>query len=378
MNADFQQEQAGETQRRYVPLFPWLPPVKCFALCSLLALSGCKSIGPGRVPGDRFDYSAAISDSWKRQTLLNIVKLRYMDPPVFVDVGQIVASRTLSGSVSLSGTTLSPGNNNALNLGGAGTYTDQPTITYTPLTGNKYIKSLLTPLTPESVFYMIQAGWPADGVLFMAASVINGLKNQEASIKGSSPPSPDFLRALELLRKIQLSGGVAYRIQEDAQKQHPSLLTFPRQDISPETLADSAELRRLLRLNPDARDFTLVFGSTASTDKEVAVQTRSIIQLMGIMAAEVEVPAEDLAEHSAAPGWESMPGATDSKRLIRIHSSKTISPYAFVAVPYQDHWFWIDRRDLDSKRVFTFMMMMFSLADTGEGQAMPLITIPAH
>jgi len=348
------------------------------ALCALIAFTGCKSIGPGRVPGDRFDYSAAISDSWKRQTLLNIVKLRYLDPPIFVDVGQIVASRTLSSSVNL-GSTLHEGfDANSMNLGAAGTYTDQPTITYTPLTGNRYVKSLFMPLTPDSVFYMIQAGWPANAVLFVAASEINGLKNQDSSVHGVSPPDPEFLKVLALLRKIQLSGGVAFRIQEGAQKQQTAILTFHRPDISPETRADSAELRRLLRVDPKAAEFTLVFGPTAANEKEIAVQTRSIVQMMGNMAADVEVPPEDLAEHSATPGWESISGASGFKRLIEVHSSKNEPRQAFVAVTYQDHWFWIDRRDLNSKRAFAFMMMMFSLADSGEPQPMPLVTIPAH
>src|SRR3974377_2101660 len=156
----------------------------------LLATTGCHSIGPGAVPRARSDYSESISESWKRQTLLNIVKLRYLDPPIFVDVGQIVSGYqlqvggTVGGQISreraLQG--------NALNLGGAPTFIDRPTITYTPLTGNKFIKGLMTPLQPESVFFTIQSGWPADGVMFAAVAEINGLKNQSSSISCISPP----------------------------------------------------------------------------------------------------------------------------------------------------------------------------------------------
>src|SRR6516164_1714658 len=120
-----------------------------------LVLTGCSSIGPGSVARDRFDYSASLSDSWKRQTLLNIVKLRYLDPPIFVDVGQIVSGYSLSTTASALGTVNWPSAGQAggsVSLGAQGQYTDRPTITYTPLTGNKFIKGLMTPLTPDSVF----------------------------------------------------------------------------------------------------------------------------------------------------------------------------------------------------------------------------------
>lgn len=47
-------------------------------------------------------------------------------------------------------------------------------------------------------------------------------------------------------------------------------------------------------------------------------------------------------------------------RLIRIHSGKSVSPDAFVAVKYRDSWFWIDDNDLDSKQVFSLIMMLFT------------------
>ena len=65
-------------------------------------------------------------------------------------------------------------------------------------------------------------------------------------------------------------------------------------------------------------------------------------------------------------------------RLLRIHSSKSKPSDASVSVFYRGHWFWIDDRDLKSKRAFAFMLMLFTLADTGQKESLPLITIPAQ
>jgi len=215
-------------------------------------------------------------------------------------------------------------------------------------------------------------------VLLAAVSSINGLKNQVFTAQGTTPPDPDFLRALSLIRKIQLAGGVALRVQMDAQKQQTTILALRRPDIAPETRADSEELRRLLQLDPGATEFKLVFGATAANDKEIAVLTRSIIQLMQTMASWVDVPAKDLAENRATPGWESITDLPGALRLIQIHSGKNRPNNAFTTVSYRDKWFWIDDRDLKSKRVFSFMMLLFTLADTGEREPLPLITIPAQ
>jgi hypothetical protein len=347
---------------------------------SLLALTGCQSIGPGTVPRDRFDYSSSIGDSWKRQTLLNIVKLRYMDPPIFVDVGQIVAGYSLQTGVSAGGTLSSENavQGNFGTIGGSAIYTDRPTITYVPLTGNKFIRGLITPLPPESVFFVIQSGWPADGVLFASVASLNGLKNQENSIAGVTPPDPDFLRALQLLRQIQLSEAVSVRIKQDAQKQQTAIIALRSKNVSTETLEDIRELLRLLRLDPDAEELKLVFAGSAVSNQEIAVITRSMMQQMATMASQVEVPPEDVSQGRATPGWDAIATNTNAVRLIQIKCSKSKPADAFVTVDYRDHWFWIDDRDLKSKRVFSFMMMLFTLADTGEKENLPLVTIPAQ
>ena len=52
----------------------------CFALAMM---ASCTQIGPRSLPRDRFNYNTAIANSWKEQTLLNIVKIRYADMPLY-------------------------------------------------------------------------------------------------------------------------------------------------------------------------------------------------------------------------------------------------------------------------------------------------------
>ena len=60
-------------------------------------------MGPPTIARDRFDDVTAVSESWKRQMLLNLLKVRYADAPVFMDIASAINSYELAGDVSLSG-----------------------------------------------------------------------------------------------------------------------------------------------------------------------------------------------------------------------------------------------------------------------------------
>src|SRR5215469_18780874 len=107
-------------------------PLAFAAFALATCLTGClhPKLGPQSLPRDRAAYSLSLSDSWKEETLLNIVKVRYIDPPIFVDVGSIVASYSLSQNASVGG--MIDGSSNATLNGSVG-LSNTPTITYTPL-----------------------------------------------------------------------------------------------------------------------------------------------------------------------------------------------------------------------------------------------------
>src|SRR5262245_27643572 len=62
----------------------------------VLGQVGCQHIGPKTIVSDRVPYNEAISTSWKEQTLLNIVKMRYADTPFFIDVAAITSGYSKS------------------------------------------------------------------------------------------------------------------------------------------------------------------------------------------------------------------------------------------------------------------------------------------
>ena len=71
-------------------------------------------------------------------------------------------------------------------------------------------------------------------------------------------------------------------------------------------------------------------------------------------------------------------GDEQAKPLVRILPVRRQPPDAYAAVPYKGYWYWIDDTDAASKRTFTFLMILFSLAETGQSTAAPVVTVPSR
>src|ERR1035438_3201086 len=274
--------------------------------CVAALFTGCAHLGPRSIPMDRADYSTAIADSWKQQTLLNIVKLRYMDLPVFVDVASIVAGYSMETSGSVGGQISSAGaiQGNSLLLGGASKFTDRPTITYVPLTGQKFLHGLLTPIEPKNIFFMLQSGYAADFILALTVESLNGVRNRSTGAGAMREADPEFIRALELLREVQVAGAVGMRVEEDKVKGSTAVLFFRRDDVSADIVEKTAEIRRLLKLAPDQQRFVLAYSPVRGGENELAVNSRSMVQIMGAFSTYLDVPEAHLKDHSAVPAFE--------------------------------------------------------------------------
>ena len=348
-----------------------------------LGMAGCASIGPSTVTRDRFDYTGAVAESWKSQMLLNLVKLRYGDTPVFLDVGQIVSGYTVQSTFSAGGSIFStsgvvPGvPNSSVTLGAQGQYTDRPTITYTPLAGERFARSLMTPVPPAALLSLIQAGNPVDLVLRLAVHVVNGIHNRYGGDERARAADPEFYWLLEGLRRIQLSGAIGMRVRR-VDREEAVVLTF-RHKVGPSIEADMRAVRELLGLDPGGAEFQVVYGSIAANNRQIAILSRSILEILVDLSSFIAVPEAHVADRRVAPTAEPEVGPSGPIRpLIRIGSSPERPADAFLAVPYRGYWFSIDDRDMVSKRLFSFLMFVFTLVETGVKDSAPVLTIPTQ
>jgi hypothetical protein len=337
-------------------------------------------MGPETVPRDRFDYNTAIADSWKEQTLLNIVKLRYADMPLFVEVASVVSGYTLEGSVNLGGTVSSQNavQGDFLSLGGAGKYTDRPTITYAPITGEKFNKSFMTPLPPKSILFLLQSGWSADIIFPFVVDSINGLRSRVAAGANQRPGDPEYYRLVSLIRKLQNSGAISMRIIDKKGQNQMTVLFFHSRNITPENEAVSREIKQILGLAQEQQEITVTYGHLPRNNQEIAMLTRSTLQVMVNLATHIDVPAEHVADGRTLPSLVA-PEDNELKigQFIQVKNGRDKPDNSLTAIKYEDHWFWIDKRDFRSKRTFAFLMILFSLMETGGKGGLPLVTIPA-
>jgi hypothetical protein len=345
-------------------------------------LAGCAGIGARTVARDRLDYVSAISESWKRQTLLNLLKTRYQDAPIFLDVASVIGQYALEQEVGLgvSGEIYNKGEPSFFGpeITARGRYTDRPTVTYNPLMGKNFAQSLLTPIPVGAILLLVQSGYPIDQVLRVCIQAINGLKNRLGTRVGGRKADPEFYETLTLLREIQMMDGMGMRRRDIDNKE--IIVLFFRE---PKTQASEIKLKRalhLLGLKTDAREFRVVYGNFAENDTEIAIRSRSMIQVMSEYASYIEVPPSDISEGRVyAPKRDSSEAKARFPPLIRVCSGASEPEDSFVAVSYRKHWFWIDDRDLNSKSSFYFLMLMFSSTERGgTGQAAPIITVPTN
>ena len=303
--------------------------------------AGCGPIGAKTVARDRLDYVSAISESWKRQTLLNLLKTRYLDAPVFMDVASVINQYSLEQEIGLGAGSeiynrgepsfISP------EVSVKGTYTDRPTITYNPLLGENFARSLLKPIPNSAILLLIEAGYPIDLVLRICIQSINGLDNRRSGTLAHRPGDPGFFELLIRLRRLQEMKAIVLRAKTVDGKETLSIRFRPPNGA---VNADMKRAKQILGLDPDAREFRVVSGSFATNNREIAVLGRSMLQIFSAYASFIDVPESHVSQgRVVATEQDDTPKSDAFLPLIRVHSGTSRPEDVFVSVPYRDHWF---------------------------------------
>ncbi|MCH8332811.1 hypothetical protein IIC65_02665 [Candidatus Sumerlaeota bacterium] len=177
-----------------------------------LAWGGC-ALGPSALRISTSQYNRAVRFTTDEQMLLNLVRLKYNESPLFLEIGSISAQFNFGAGVGASGTVfenVGPGNvPSVLGLSGSLSYSEKPTITYTPLRGADFVERLMSPLEIDTIMLLYYSGWSVERILRLTVQRINGAENATTA----SGPTPErapiyerFAEAVKNLRELQKRG----------------------------------------------------------------------------------------------------------------------------------------------------------------------------
>ena len=357
------------------------------AVLALVTTSGCfAGIGPDAIRSERPDYNRQIARSGDRELLLNLVRLRYNESPLFLELGAVVTQYAYTASLSASGHF-----ENGASAGNASTglgYSESPTVTYTPLVGEEFATRMLSPISLDAMMLFEQSGWSAERLLLVAVQRMNDVVNAPTA-GGPAPDHPPeyqaFAELAERLQRLRLAGlfGINWKLGED-EKQPPGRNSrfWVRRPSDPRSplAADVAAVRRLLDLKPGKDEFTLTAFPFERRPTEVGVRCRSLLGVLYSLSMSVETPAPDVEaglvtvtkDDQGRPfDWSRVTG-----KVMTVHAQREPPQGAYVAVQHRDWWFYIADDDQSSKATLSLLNILFSLQSaSGKGRA-PLLTLP--
>jgi hypothetical protein len=393
-------------------------------------ISGC-SMGPKMLKTSTGSYNIMASQSNNEQMLLNLVRLRYLESPYFIQLGSISTSYNfgLSGGAKA---TIPDGRVKEMGLISlyegmiGGEYNEYPTFTYVPLQGKEYVEYLVKDMGMEQFAMLKQTNWNLSLMMQLMVKNFGHLHNDSMMDEVSFEK---FINLTKFLSKISMRGDLSIlRVagsQEgtllcsgiDAEKVTPgSIMEADKAGYSFKKTKDSKKLELhkttrtpywalQIRFNnngeadkledlfnvkadrlklKDGRivcSYALISRNDLSRESSedsipmIHIGFRSLIDMMYQLAANVVPPAQDL-ERGVAPRLPDNLNTTHS--TLKVLNSKSYPKDAYVAIKYRDTWFYVDDRDALSKQLFGFMTILFSLQSSNQKTMEPLITIPAR
>ena len=352
---------------------------------SLLLLSiatiGCMpSLNEEHLVGSHEDFNTVIIRSWDEQMLTNLVRLRYRDNPMFLEVGNVVAHQSTSvGGVAGLETEL-PGKLKP-GFGMNGSLVVSPTITYTPLQGEEFARRLLTPIPSSTIFLLSQSGWSIERLMLTCVQQANSIKNAVSAAGPTPELAPtfgDFHRLTEAFRTLQKDRMLQVEMEKDGQ-------TFSLHlNRSQDPHVDSAAtiIKELLGLDKEKVVFRVTSKRIPTANDEIALTGRSLLSVLFFLSQSVETSFEDEEQGRVtvtrnAEGkrfeWSSMLG-----KVMRIHSSVNEPAESAVKVLYRERWFYISDSDLASKTTFNLLSFLFNLQAANKSGADPVMTYPVR
>ncbi len=343
--------------------------------------SGCLStFGPRSIERVHPAYNQAIVNTVDEQMLLNLVRLKYRDSPYFLEVASVTTSLSIETNVGIDAIIPFSNAHNTLEPGFGFKGSTKPTITYTPLRGEDFLKSVLSPISLDAILLMTQSGWSIERIFGVCIERINNLDNASRA----SGPTPEnepkykgFRDLLKLLRKLQLEGLV--EMGPDLDINSKNLILLFKQNPNYENAI--IEVRSLLEVTQQSNQFTISANFLDTNENQLNMRARSIISVLFYLSQNIDIPEEHKKDGlvtvtKAQGGGEFNWGVTPGGMLFRVKSSKTKPDNAFVSVHYRGVWFYIADNDLCSKSTFLLLKQLFSLQSGQRKYIGPSLTLP--
>ena len=180
---------------------------RALLIAGVLGLCGCATIGPQSITAGRGVYTDVINSTEDEQILNVLVRQRYDETFGMISVASVTANLQFSARAEANiGIGIGDSDNYSGNLtplaAGVG-YEENPTISYMPLSGEDFMRRMLSPvLLDEWILPGNNSKHPGQ-VLALAAHRVNGLRNP---LFDEAPPSPAFARFVELFDQLRRAG----------------------------------------------------------------------------------------------------------------------------------------------------------------------------